>query len=184
MIVVAMSSILQSVAITIFMTEKMTTRNSACTGIMRDPVHWLAFGFGSGCIPWAPGTFGTLSAVPLLLLLNGTTLWVYLSIVMVMFFFGVWICGKTTEKLNVHDHPGIVWDEIVGYLVTMTAAPKGWLWVLIGFVLFRIFDILKPWPISFADKQVSGGFGIMLDDVLAGIYSLLVLQTIVYLDIF
>lgn len=166
------------------MTEKTSSADSPCTGMMRDPVHWLAFGFGSGCIPWAPGTFGTISAVPVFLLLNGTTLSVYLSITAMMFFVGIWICGKTTEKLNVHDHPGIVWDEIVGYLVTMTAAPQGWTWIIIGFVLFRIFDILKPWPISIADKRVSGGLGIMLDDVIAGIFSFVILQLIVYLGIF
>jgi phosphatidylglycerophosphatase A len=179
-----MLSILHYMAIIISMTEKNSSIDSPCKGIMRDPVHWLAFGFGSGCIPWAPGTFGTITAVPVFLLLNGTTLWVYLSITMMMFVIGIWICGKTAEKLNVHDHPGIVWDELVGYLVTMTAAPKGWTWIIIGFVLFRIFDIVKPWPISIADKRISGGFGIMLDDVIAGIFSLVILQLIAYLGIF
>ena len=166
------------------MTEKTSSVDSPCKGILRDPVHWLAFGFGSGCMPWAPGTFGTITAVPVFLLLNGTTLWIYLSITMMMFFIGIWICGKTTEKLNVHDHPGIVWDEIVGYLVTMSAAPKGWTWIIIGFVLFRIFDILKPWPISIADRRISGGLGIMLDDVIAGIFSFVILQLIAYLGLF
>ena len=81
-----------------------------------------------------------------------------------------------------HDHGGIVWDEIVGYWVTMIAAPTGWLWVLVGFVLFRLFDIFKPWPIAKADKTVSGGFGIMLDDLLAGIYASIGLQIIVYIQ--
>ena len=79
-----------------------------------------------------------------------------------------------------HDHKGIVWDEIVGYLITMIAAPKGWLWIIIGFVLFRLFDILKPWPISVADKQLKGGFGIMIDDVLAGIAAFVILHIIAY----
>ncbi len=151
-----------------------------CRGIMRDPVHWLAFGFGSGCSRFAPGTFGTLAAVPLYLLLMKTPLWAYLLVTLLMFLVGVWLCGKTTRKLGVHDHSGIVWDEIVGYLVTMAAAPGGWEWVVIGFVLFRFFDILKPWPISVADRNIHGGFGIMLDDVIAGFFAFAVLQILVY----
>ena len=89
---------------------------------------------------------------------------------------GVWLCGATARALAVHDHPAIVWDEIVGYLVTMTAAPAGWVWVILGFAVFRLFDIVKPWPIRLADKRVPGGFGIMFDDVLAGLYALAVLQ--------
>ena len=162
------------------MTDKSHTTRSACKGIIRDPVHWLAFGFGSGCSQWAPGTFGTLAAIPVYLLLKDTPLWLYLFITTLMFIIGIWLCEKTTKKLGVHDHPGIVWDEIVGYLVTMLAAPQGWLWIIIGFVLFRIFDILKPWPISIADRRIGGGFGIMLDDVIAGVFAFIVLQLIVY----
>ena len=162
------------------MTEERHSTNSPCKGIMRDPVHWLAFGFGSGCSSFAPGTFGTLAAIPVFLLLNETPLWSYLLITLLMFLVGIWLCDVTTKKLGVHDHSGIVWDEIVGYLVTMIAAPQGWLWVVIGFVLFRFFDILKPWPISVADKRISGGFGIMIDDVLAGIAAFVVLHIIAY----
>ena len=162
------------------MTDQSNTPAPSCKGIMRDPVHWLAFGFGSGCSPWAPGTFGTLAAIPVYLLLKDTPIWLYLLITALMFSIGIWLCEKTAEKLGVHDHPGIVWDEIVGYLVTMIAAPQGWLWIFIGFVLFRIFDILKPWPISIADKRIGGGFGIMIDDVLAGIFAFVVLQLLVY----
>jgi len=162
------------------MTEEMHSTNSPCKGIMRDPIHWLAFGFGSGCSPFAPGTFGTLAAIPVFLLLDLTPLWLYLFITVIMFIIGIWLCDVTTKKLGVHDHSGIVWDEIVGYLVTMIAAPKGWLWIVIGFVLFRFFDILKPWPISVADKRISGGFGIMVDDVLAGIAAFVVLHIMAY----
>ena len=147
---------------------------------MRDPVHFLAFGFGSGCSPWAPGTFGTVVAIPVYLLLNTTPLWLYLFITLIMFLAGIWLCDITTRKLGVHDHKGIVWDEIVGYLITMIAAPKGWIWIIIGFVLFRLFDILKPWPISVADKQLKGGFGIMIDDVLAGFAAFVILHLIAY----
>ena len=162
------------------MTDKSHPSVPACKGIMRDPVHWLAFGFGSGCSPWAPGTFGTLAAIPVYLLLIDTPLWLYILITVLMFVIGIWLCEKTTNKLGVHDHSGIVWDEIVGYLVTMIAAPQGWLWIVIGFVLFRIFDILKPWPISIADRRIGGGFGIMIDDVLAGVFAFAVLQLIAY----
>lgn len=146
-------------------------------------MHWLAFGFGSGCSPWAPGTIGTLAAIPVYLLLQATSLWMYLLITMLMFLIGIWLCGETTKKLGVHDHSGIVWDEIVGYLVTMIAAPQGWLWIVTGFVLFRIFDILKPWPISIADKRISGGFGIMIDDIIAGIFAFTALQIIVHFNL-
>ena len=102
---------------------------------------------------------------------------------LLIFFFviGIWICGKTAEDLGVHDHGGIVWDEFVGYWLTMFMAPQGWVWALIGFGLFRLLDIVKPWPISWADKQLKGGTGIMLDDVLAGIMAALCIQAIVIL---
>jgi phosphatidylglycerophosphatase A len=82
--------------------------------------------------------------------------------------------------MGVHDHPGIVWDEFVGYWITMFAAPAGWLWIVIGFILFRFFDVLKPWPIAGLDKRVSGGMGIMIDDVMAGIYAAICLQVLAY----
>lgn len=162
------------------MTEHTNHDSSPCKGIIRDPIHFLAFGFGSGCSRYAPGTFGTLAAVPVYLLLNIFPLWTYLLITLLMFLVGIWLCSETTKKLGVHDHSGIVWDEIVGYLVTMIAAPQGWSWVIIGFVLFRLFDILKPWPISLADKKIPGGFGIMIDDVLAGIAAFVILHLISY----
>ena len=146
--------------------------------ILSNPVHCLAFGFGSRLAPKAPGTFGTLLAVPLYLLLGQLLLLPYILIVVVAFVIGVYLCGKTATDLGVHDHPGIVWDEFVGFWITMIAAPAGWLWIVIGFALFRLFDIWKPWPIRFFDKNVESGLGIMIDDVLAGIYALLVLQLI------
>jgi phosphatidylglycerophosphatase A len=95
----------------------------------------------------------------------------YLAVVALLFLVGIPICAHTANRLGVHDHPGIVWDEIVGYLVTMAFAPAGWLWVAAGFVLFRLFDIVKPWPIRWCDRKVHGGFGIMLDDLLAGVFA-------------
>ena len=151
-------------------------RNSAPASVWRNPVHLMAFGFGSGAAPVAPGTFGTLAAIPIYLLIAPLSLWVYLAIVGVMTILGIWLCDVTSRDLGVHDHSGIVWDEFVGYLITMVAAPQGWLWVVVGFFLFRFFDILKPWPISWIDKHVKGGWGIMLDDIVAGIFSWLALQ--------
>ena len=120
-----------------------------------------------------PGTFGTLVAVPLyLLMVHWLSPEWYIATVGVAAFAGVYICGYTSSQLGVHDHPGIVWDEFVGFWITMIAAPQDWYWLMVGFVIFRVIDIIKPWPISLADKKVHGGFGIMLDDVLAGVVSL------------
>jgi len=144
--------------------------------LLRNPVHLLSLGFGAGLSPFAPGTMGTLAGVALYLILHPLPLFWYLPIVAVSFILGIWLCGKTARALGVHDHPAIVWDEIVGFLITMIAAPTGWGWILAGFGLFRLFDILKPWPIGLMDARVRGGFGIMLDDLLAGVYGLVLLQ--------
>ncbi|MBK1691583.1 phosphatidylglycerophosphatase A family protein [Ectothiorhodospira mobilis] len=145
--------------------------------ILRDPVHLLAFGLGSGLSPRAPGTAGTLAAVPLfLLMLQGLPLWAYLLVTALAALAGIGLCGESARRLGVHDHPGIVWDEFVGLWITLIAVPAGWSWILAGFVLFRLFDILKPWPIGWLDRHLGGGIGIMLDDVLAGLYALGVLQ--------
>ena len=142
----------------------------------RNPVHLLAFGLGSGLAPKAPGTAGTLVAVPVYLLLSSLPLWGYAGITAAAFAAGIWLCGRTAADLHTHDHPGIVWDEVVGFLVTMTAAPAGWPWLVAGFALFRALDILKPWPIHLLDARVGGGFGIMVDDLVAGLYACAVLQ--------
>ncbi len=149
--------------------------------VFTDPIHFLAFGFGSGLAPFAPGTFGTLAAVPLYLLLAPLSLPLYLAAVVAAFIAGVWICEQAGTDLGVHDHGGIVWDEFVGLWVTLIAAPAGWQWVVVGFLLFRLFDIWKPWPINWADQQVSGGLGVMLDDLIAGCYALVVLQLLALL---
>lgn len=144
--------------------------------ILKNPIHCLAFGFGSGLAPKAPGTFGTLMAVPLYLVLSQCSPLIYALIVLIAFIVGVYLCGKTADDLGVHDHPGIVWDEFVGFWITMFAAPAGILWLIAGFALFRLFDIWKPWPIKILDHRIESGFGIMIDDVLAGIYALAILQ--------
>lgn len=143
---------------------------------MKHPIDFLAFGLGSGMATKAPGTWGTLVGVLLYLPMQSLSLLSYLLIVLLSFAAGIYICQHATEKLGVHDHGGIVWDEFVGFWITMIAAPPGMLWVVVGFLLFRLFDIWKPWPIGWADKKVDGGFGIMLDDVLAGVWALLCVQ--------
>lgn len=148
---------------------------------LTNPVHFLALGFGSGLLPKAPGTFGTLAGIPVYLLLSGLSLEIYLLVTAVIFVGGIWICDRAARDFGVHDHPAIVWDEIAGYLVAMIAAPAGWLWVVGGFLLFRLFDVLKPWPISVLDRRVSGGFGIMVDDLLAGVLAALALQALAWL---
>ena len=142
----------------------------------RNPVHLLAFGLGVGAVPKAPGTAGTLVALPLYLLIESLDPLGYLLVLAVVFLVGIYLCGRTSRDLGVHDHSGIVWDEILGYLVSMWLAPPGWGWMLLGFLLFRVFDILKPWPIGWLDRRVTGGLGIMLDDLVAGIFALAVLQ--------
>lgn len=148
--------------------------------LLRNPLHLLSLGFGSGLAPVAPGTFGTLFAVPFYLLLAQLSLPWYLLAVNLGFVIGVYICQYTSDALGVHDHGGIVWDEFVGYWITMIAVPFAWQWILLGFVLFRGFDIVKPWPVKIADKKIKGGFGIMLDDVLAGLYALACMHLVLW----
>jgi phosphatidylglycerophosphatase A len=150
-------------------------RNQAPRSIWTNPVHFLAFGLGTGASPYAPGTVGTLLGIPLVYLLSQWPLWVYLLITAVLTVIGIWACDKTSKDIGVHDHGGIVIDEVAGYLVTMIAVPVN-VWTLIAaFFIFRIFDIIKPWPIGWLDKHVQGGVGIMVDDLLAGVYGLAVI---------
>ncbi|MFZ0254740.1 MAG: phosphatidylglycerophosphatase A [Gammaproteobacteria bacterium] len=141
-----------------------------------NPAGFLACGLGTGLVPMAPGTAGTALGVGLYcLLMKLPPLW-YAATVLLLFFLGIGLTRAASRQLAVHDHPAIVWDEIVGYLVTMIAAPRHFGWILTGFVLFRVFDILKPWPIDQIDRRIAGGLGIMLDDLVAGIYAWALLQ--------
>ncbi len=148
--------------------------------VLRNPIHIISFGFGAGLIPIAPGTFGTIIAIPIYLLCSLFPGLIYLLIVGIIFIIGCWISKYTASALGVHDHPGIVIDEIAGYLVTMAFVPVSWYWVLLGFLLFRLFDIWKPWPISMADQRIKGGLGIMLDDMIAGGFALLSLHIVIW----
>lgn len=148
---------------------------------LSNPIHFLALGFGSGLLAKAPGTYGSLAAIPVYLLMVNLALPWYLGITLAFMLAGFYICDKASKDMGVHDHGAIVWDEVVGMLITLIAAPAGWIWLLLGFLLFRFFDILKPWPIKWLDAKVHGGFGIMIDDVLAGVFSFLCLQGLAYL---
>lgn len=151
---------------------------SAEPRLMRQPVHLLAFGFGAGLMPRAPGTFGTLVAVPIVVFVMQFGWLTHVAFAIAACVIGVWLCGESARRLGVHDHPGIVWDEIAGFTVTMLAAPPTWYWLLAGFALFRFFDIVKPWPIREADHSLRGGLGIMLDDVIAGVFAAAILLAI------
>lgn len=142
--------------------------------------YFLAFGFGSGLLPIAPGTWGTLAAIPIYLLLAVFSPLPYLLITFLFLVAGIFISSKVTDELGVEDYSGIVWDEIVGFLLTMFYVPVTWGWIVTGFILFRVFDIIKPPPIRYIDKKIKGGLGIMLDDVLAAVFAWVILQIMIW----
>lgn len=147
--------------------------------LMKHPLGWIAAGFGSGFSPIAPGTVGSLAAlIPWWLWMRDLPLWIYATVLIVAFAIGVWASHWTIRRTKIEDPSLVVWDEYVGMWIALCMAPAGWQWMLLAFVLFRLFDILKPWPVSWADDKLDGGFGAMLDDALAGVYALIFLQAI------
>jgi phosphatidylglycerophosphatase A len=150
--------------------------------LLKNPIHLLSVGFGSGLAKKAPGTFGTLAALPFWYALQFLSPVNYIVVLIAAFALGVYLCGATAKALGVHDHGGIVWDEFVGLWIALFMVPMNIYWIALGFALFRLFDIWKPWPIRVLDAKVHGGFGIMIDDVLAGVYAYLVLQLIFVLS--
>lgn len=144
--------------------------------LLADPGHLLSFGFGSGYFPRAPGTAGTVAAIPFFLGLSLLNPAVYALATLLCLLLGIYLCQRTSVALGVADHPAIVWDEFVGFFITMLFAPVNVYTVLLGFIFFRLFDILKPWPVSVIDTRLKGGLGVMLDDVIAGLYALLCLH--------
>lgn len=166
----------------IFLNNQLGQNKLTPAQVIKDPVLFLAFGFGSGLVKKAPGTMGTIAAIPVYYLLVQTNIWIYSVFTVISMLAGIWICGQAAEKLGEHDFGGIVWDEIAGYLVTMWVIGFSWQAVIVGFVLFRVFDIIKPWPIKLLDQHVQGGFGIMVDDVLAGVFAAIVLQLFIALE--
>ena len=149
--------------------------------VLTHPAGWIASGFGIGLSPRAPGTVGSLVALlPWWFFLQHLSLPLYLGVLLIALIIGVWAGGWVIGKIGIEDPSVVVWDEFIGQWIALLLAPAGWLWMLGGFALFRLFDIWKPWPVSWADQKLHGGLGAMLDDVLAGVYACLVLQAIAY----
>lgn len=143
--------------------------NPTFKDLLKSPALFLAFGFGSGLSPKAPGTVGSLLGLVIWLFLAKLSLPFYLGFVAICTLVGIYICGAAAKRLGVHDHGGIVWDEFIGLWIGMAGLSVSWASLLLGFGLFRLFDIWKPWPIRWIDKNISGGLGIMLDDIAAGV---------------
>lgn len=149
--------------------------------LLRHPAHFLALGFGSGLAPWAPGTFGTFMALPLHAGLTWLPLSGQLAVIATLFLAGIPICQQTGTALGVADHGSIVWDEIVAMLLVLAFTPPHWSWWLAAFLLFRWYDIWKPFPIRQCDARLKGGLGVMSDDLLAALYAILTLEALQWL---
>ena len=153
----------------------LATRSHA-RQVVRDPVHWLAFGLGAGLLPVAPGTWGSLVAVGVFWLLPALPILIWAGLLAAGFLAGVVVCGTSARRLGVHDHGGIVLDEIVAMLAVLAVTPREFPWASAAFLLFRVFDVWKPWPIRQVDHRLHGGLGIMLDDVLAAVYAVMAVK--------
>ncbi|MGA9165112.1 MAG: phosphatidylglycerophosphatase A [Thiobacillus sp.] len=161
----------------------MTTSRPDLKFLLAHPAHLIAFGFGSGLAPRAPGTVGTLLGLPLFWLIAAAAPDRPNQIILLLaaFLLGVWACGRTGRALGVADHGGMVWDEIVAFALVLSFTPAGWTWMALAFALFRLFDILKPWPIRMADRNLKNGFGVMFDDLLAAGFAMAVLKGLQWL---
>ncbi len=148
------------------MTEKIQPHT-----LLKDPGHLLSMGFGSGLAPIASGTFGTLAAIPIYVAAHYYSVTVFVILTLVSIVAGIYLCERTTKALGVNDHSAIVWDEFAGFFVTMLWVPMNVSTIVAGFFLFRLFDIVKPWPASYVDKKIHSGLGVMMDDVIAGLYA-------------
>ncbi len=150
-------------------------KNQLRRKVLRDPVNLLAFGLGTGLSPVAPGTAGSLLGLALAWATMELPITARILVTIALIVIGIWLCGESARRIAVHDHPGIVWDEIAGiYSALLVAPPSIWAWAL-GFGLFRLFDVWKPWPIRDLDHRLKGGLGIMLDDLVAALYTALIL---------
>jgi len=152
-----------------------------CKLLFAHPAHFFALGFGSGLAKKAPGTFGTVVGLPLFWLISTYTLTTQLALISLLFLIGIYFCDKTGQALGVSDHGSIVWDEIVAIMLVLTFTINQWQWWLVAFLLFRLFDIWKPFPIRQCDAKVKGGLGVMLDDLLAAIYAILSLKALAWI---
>jgi phosphatidylglycerophosphatase A len=149
--------------------------------VLTDPVHFIAFGFGSGLMPIAPGTWASLFTAVAFWFLPEMSTTLILALTGILFLFGIWVCGESSRRLKVHDFQGIVFDEVVGMLATLSVVIHDPVWIIVAFVFFRIADIWKPWPIRDVDHSLTGGLGIMLDDLLAAVYAALATFSMQYL---
>lgn len=151
--------------------------------VFAHPAHLIAFGFGSGLVPKAPGTAGTLLGLPLFWAISALAPDLPNQIILLIatFVLGIWACGRSGRALGVADHGGMVWDEIVAFALVLLFTPAGSAWLVLAFALFRLFDILKPWPIRLADTRLKGGFGVMFDDLLAALYAIAVIKGVQWL---
>jgi phosphatidylglycerophosphatase A len=147
--------------------------------LLRHPAHFIALGFGTGLVPVAPGTFGTLLAVPVFAILS---LWLpqlsLFGVIVVLFGIGVWACERTARDLGIADHGSMNWDELVAFTLVLLMTPAGWAWQAFAFVAFRFFDIVKPPPIRYFERSLKGGMGVMFDDVIAAFYALLLIAVV------
>jgi len=161
----------------------MTTSRPDLKFLFAHPAHLIAFGFGSGLAPKAPGTVGTLLGLPLfwLVVTVAQDLPNQIIFLIATFLLGIWACGRSGRALGVADHGGMVWDEIVAFALVLLFTPTGWLWMALAFALFRLFDILKPWPIRLADTHFKSGFGVMFDDLLAALYAIAIIKGLQWL---
>lgn len=147
--------------------------------IVKDPAQFLGYGFGSGLLNPAPGTWGTLAGLILFLPILLLSEWAAWALLVVGLLVGSWICQKSADAIGVHDHGGIVWDEFIGIWIVLILLPEQtWQWWIVAFIAFRVFDIVKPWPIKWLDEELEGGFGIMADDVVAALFAALSIWTI------
>ena len=151
---------------------------------IKNPIHFISLGFGSGLLPKAPGTYGSLAALHICMLLVYLPWQYVLAVAVFTFFLGWYTSSKTEQAMGMHDNSAIVIDEFDGMFISVLFYPPCWYYCFLAFVLFRIFDVLKPWPINALDKRIGGGLGIMLDDVLAGIFALVIAQILFVFGVF
>lgn len=147
--------------------------------IWTNPIHFIACGFGFGALPWMPGTWTTLATIPLIIALKQLPWEIYLLINLVMILIGVYVCGVTNRDFGSDDHPACSMDEMASFPLVMIGIPLTGYYLLIAVILFRFFDIIKPWPISWLDRNIHGGIGVMLDDVVAALFSLAILHILI-----
>jgi phosphatidylglycerophosphatase A len=152
--------------------------------LLSHPAHFFALGFGSGLAKKAPGTFGTLAGFPLFWLIRNYSFHIQLIVIFAMFLLGIYVCGRAGKALGISDHGAIVWDEIVAMMLVLAFVPQGWVLWSAAFLLFRLFDIWKPFPISYFDAKLKNGFGVMFDDLLAAIYAIACLLLISYIYLY